>query len=215
MIQIEKLSKKIKGKTILKIDNLIIDKQFTIITGNSGAGKSTLLRVISTIDCDYDGNVFIDGVNLKNKEINIPTFRNKKIGFMFQDYLLDERLTVFENIEIPLLIAGCSKEERKKRIDDVLVKVHLDEISNQKAKTLSGGEKQRVAYARAIINNPEIVFADEPTSSLDESNAKDIMEMLKKLSKEGTMVVMVSHDDDLFFYGDQIITLKNGMIKDE
>lgn len=197
----------------LKEVNLAIEKgEFILIVGKSGSGKSTLLNVIGCMDGYDSGEYFFlnqDVRNLSGHEL--AQFRNRKIGFVFQSFQLVHELTVGENIEMPMGIAGVPRNERKKRIKELLEMVGLAEKENCRPLQLSGGQQQRVAIARALANHPEVLLCDEPTGNLDETNGIKIMELLKKLNKEGTTVIMVTHDLTLKQYADRIIEIKNGI----
>ncbi|MCM1498500.1 MAG: ABC transporter ATP-binding protein [Clostridium sp.] len=197
----------------LKEVNLVIEKgEFILIVGKSGSGKSTLLNVIGCMDGYDSGEYFFfdqDVRNLSGREL--AQFRNRKVGFVFQSFQLVNELTVGENIEMPMGIAGVPRNERKKRIKELLEMVGLAEKENCRPLQLSGGQQQRVAIARALANHPEVLLCDEPTGNLDETNGIKIMELLKKLNKEGTTVIMVTHDLTLKLYADRIIEIKNGI----
>lgn len=198
----------------LKEVNLVIEKgEFILIVGKSGSGKSTLLNVIGCMDGYDSGEYFFfdqDVRNLSGREL--AQFRNRKVGFVFQSFQLVNELTVGENIEMPMGIAGVPGNERKKRRKELLEMVGLAEKENCRPLQLSGGQQQRVAIARALANHPEVLLCDEPTGNLDETNGIKIMELLKKLNQEGTTVVMVTHDLTLKQYADRIIEIKNGII---
>lgn len=188
---------------------------FLSLVGKSGSGKSTMLHLMAALDEPTSGEIIIDGkdVNkLSKKEKYL--LRNEKIGFIFQSFYLEENYTVFKNVEMPLIINGMPKRQRKKLVNAALDKVGLKDKIKNKASKLSGGEKQRVAIARAIVNNPEIVFADEPCGNLDTENGEIIMKMLGNLARQGVTVVLVTHNPDDANKAERMITLKDGMVID-
>ena len=215
MIELKNVSKKYNGVFVLKNINLSFPQYgIVMIYGPSGCGKTTLLNIISSL-CDFEGNVSFNGKSFKNmKEEDKDRLRNSKIGFVFQDYKLYEHETVKNNIMLSLNIKSDDKEEIKyRRVRDLLNVVGLAHKSEEKVSNLSGGEKQRIAIARAISNSPSIVLADEPTGNLDAKNSKIVMDLLERVSKS-SLVVMVSHDMDLTKeYADQIIYLKDGEVE--
>ena len=186
---------------------------FISLVGKSGSGKSTLLHLMAALDEPTSGKVLINGkdiTNMSNKEKCL--LRNEKIGFIFQSFYLEESYTVFKNVEMPLIINGMPRLQRKKLVNDALEKVGLTSKIKNKASRLSGGEKQRVAIARAIVNNPEIIFADEPCGNLDTENGEIVMNMLVDFAKQGVTVVLVTHNLDDANKSERLITLKDGMV---
>lgn len=189
---------------------------FLAIVGESGSGKSTFLNILGLIDMKDSGTVIMDGMDydtLTRKEA--ARFRNQKIGYIFQNFYLEPEYTVYKNVEIPLIIAGYKKKERDDMVQDALKKVNMQHKINQLAKTLSGGEKQRVCIARALVNQPDIILADEPCGNLDSKNTQIILQILKKLNEEGKTVVMVTHSQSDAEVADQCITFKDGKIMNE
>lgn len=219
MIKIENLKKDYKSGEVIthaiKNINLTFSSYgFYSILGPSGCGKSTLLNIIGLLDKPTSGEIFIDGVNtinLKSKEID--EFRNKMIGFVFQSYHLIKNLNCSENVSLPMLLGGNSdKKYTKEMADKYLDDLGLGDLKNKKSSDLSGGQMQRIAIARALINNPEIILADEPTGALDSKNSKEVMEILKKLSKNH-LVILVTHNKELAeIYSDKIINLNDGEV---
>ena len=213
MIQINHLTKCYKEFKALDDVSLTIDKPLTIILGKSGSGKSTLLHAIGTLDNDYQGEIIINKMVLKDKkEKEQALFRNKNLGFVFQKFYLEPEYTVFENVLVPLFVQKMSKKERNERVNEALMKVGLLDKSKNKAKNISGGEAQRVAIARALVVNPDIVLADEPCGNLDTLNGRAIMDIFKSISKEGRMVIIVTHNNEHLKYADDIIKLEDGKI---
>ena len=203
--------------TVINDVSLHIEKgEFVALTGKSGSGKSTLMNMIGLIDTADSGIIDIAGSDTsKMTSIERANIRNKKIGYIFQSFYLENKYTVFKNIEMPMLIADVSKNERKKRIAECMEYVDISKKSDQLAETLSGGEKQRVCIARALANDPEIILADEPCGNLDSVNTKKVMELLKKLQDIGKTILMVTHSMEDAQYADRIITLKDGVIINE
>ena len=214
MIEFKNVSKKYGNQYVLKNINLSLPRYgLVIINGPSGCGKTTLLNSLSSL-LDFEGDILFDGKSYKSmKSEEKDILRNKKIGFVFQDYKLFEFETVNENVLLSINLSSVDKEKKKlKRVGDLLSLVGLAKKSNEPISNLSGGEKQRVAIARALANSPSLLLADEPTGNLDESNTKAVMELLKKISSS-SLVVMVSHDEEITNqYADRIIKMKDGRI---
>ncbi len=204
-------------KALKNINLKFLDKGLVSILGPSGCGKTTLLNVIGGLDHYSDGDLIIDGKSTKKfKDKDWDNYRNKKIGFVFQSYNLIQHLTILENVELPLRLAGVSKKERSIKAKEALKKVGLENIYKKKPNQLSGGQQQRVAIARSLINNPSIILADEPTGALDSKTSIQVMDILKEVSKN-TLVIMVTHNAELAKeYSSRIITLKDGeLLTDE
>jgi len=184
------------------------------VVGPSGSGKTTLLNLIGTLDKPTSGKIYIDGEDITTKSEKELTFlRRKKIGFVFQFYNLIPVLTAYENVELPLLISGAPKKERKERVKRLLEMVGLGDRMNHRPDELSGGEQQRVAIARALVNNPSIVLADEPTGDLDTETGLMVVQLMRKLAKEeNSTVIMVTHDPQISGIADRIIYLRDGKI---
>lgn len=198
--------------------NLSIHRgDFISIMGPSGHGKSTLLYVMGTLEKPTSGKVFIDGedVTLMSDE-EVARLRNKKIGFIFQQYNLINRMTVEENVELPLIKLGISRNERKKLVEEVLLKAGCELSWLKKRPTqLSGGQQQRVAIARALVTNPQILLCDEPTGALDSKSAEVVLDILKKLNVLGHTVVIVTHDNNVASIAKKILLIRDGMIVGE
>ena len=202
--------------------NLVFDDDhnFIIITGASGSSKTTLLYALEGLISLDEGEILFDDIDIcKMSQKELAVLRNETIGFIFQNYLLDDSLTILENIYLPALILGkTNKKTYLKRAEELLLLVGLNKEQFKKKPTeLSGGEKQRVGIARALINKPKIIMADEPTGNLDSKNATIIMDLLKTLVKdENIKVILVTHEEKFYSYGNQIITLSDGkVIKNE
>jgi len=183
------------------------------IAGPSGSGKSTLLNILGCMDSATSGEAFLDGIEITNlPEGKLATIRKTKIGFVFQDFLLIPTLSALENVLLPLIPDGISKADRERALK-ILALVGLEQRAQHKPKELSGGEKQRIAIARALINNPSIIFADEPTGNLDSKNGDEIIALLRNLNHEmGVTIVIVSHDPRVWEKTDQILHLEDGVI---
>jgi len=188
--------------------------EFISIMGPSGCGKSTLLNLIGALDRPTSGKILIDGIDLSTlDDRGLAKLRNEKIGFVFQAYNLINRSTVFRNVELPTLVKRLPKEERARRVMEMLEIVGLSDKANMRPRMLSGGEQQRVAIARALINNPSIILADEPTGNLDSKSGKNVIEFMRKLNREfGTTILVVTHDREIAEMADRIIYLRDGRI---
>ena len=198
----------------LKASDLTIWKgEFASIIGSSGSGKSTLLKILGGLLPPTAGNVLLDGQDLyaMNAE-QLAQVRRQKIGFIFQDYFLEHQYTVYQNIEIALMIAGIPATEREERIGAVLDTVGLSHKKAARTGNLSGGEKQRVCIARSIVTQPELLFADEPCGNLDYENGQSIMRLLRTQAEQGKTVVLVTHNLEDAHLTDEIITLQDGKI---
>ena len=191
--------------------------EFLAIMGPSGSGKTTLLNMIGALDRPTSGKVFIDGYDLTQMgEGQLTSLRRHKIGFVFQFYNLIPVLTAFENIELPMLIAGIGKKERRDRAQELIDMVGLSDRADFRPDELSGGEQQRVAIARALANRPSLVLADEPTGDLDTTTGKEVIGELRDMSKkEGVTVVVVTHDPVVAELTDRILLMRDGQIAGE
>ena len=219
VIELKNLQKRYKvGKEklhVLKSINLTINQgEFVMIMGKSGSGKTTLLNILGFLDKFDDGSYFFEYKNVTNLNENKRSeFRNTNIGFVFQQFNLVETLNIFQNVELPMIYnSKFSKKERKERVEKNLKVVGLLDKVKQKPLQLSGGQQQRVAIARALVNDPQIIFADEPTGALDSETGIEIMNLLKSLNDSGKTVIMVTHDPDLTNYATKLINLKDGAI---
>ena len=215
MIEIQGITKSFGELQVLKGIDLIINKgEVVSIVGPSGAGKTTLLQIMGTLDKADAGTVVINGVEVgKLKEKELSAFRNKQIGFVFQFHQLLPEFTALENVMIPALIAGTSSGEAMRRAKDTLEMMGLAERASHKPAELSGGEKQRVAVARALINHPAVIFADEPSGSLDSKNKGELHQLFFDLrEKLGQTFVIVTHDEGLAQLTDRTIHMVDGRI---
>ena len=190
--------------------------EFASLTGKSGCGKSTLLYVLSTMDTDYEGILFIDGEAMpKKNEPFLAKIRNEKIGFVFQKFNLITPLTALENVMLPLQLQGIGDREAKKKATEALVKVGMGDRLKNLSNDLSGGQQQRVAIARALVTDPEMMLCDEPTASLDIKSVSIVMEELQLLAKQGKAVAVVTHDSRLRPFADRIIYVTDGAVTDK
>lgn len=190
--------------------------KFYGIMGHSGSGKTTLFNIIGTIDKEYNGNILVNSKNISNlNDEDMASLRNLEIGFVFQDFFLDEGLTALENVMVPMIInENIPKEDREVIAKKLLKEVGMEDREKHFPKELSGGEKQRVAIARALSNNPNILLCDEPTGNLDEETENKIFTLLKNLSKSGKCVIVVSHSNEVKKYADVMLYLKDGKLNE-
>lgn len=198
----------------LKNINLNIKKgEFISIIGKSGSGKSTLLNVISCMDSNYTGEYKLMDEKMTNKnKKELATIRNKNFGFIFQNFNLLSKLTAYENIEIPLIYKKVPKKQRKEIIYKIAKNLEIEDRLNHTPKELSGGEQQRVSIARALVTDPEVILADEPTGALDQKTGKQILKILSDLNKKGKTVIIVTHDLDISNKTNRVVTLSDGKI---
>ena len=203
-----------KTKVLKGIDFSVHEGEFVAIMGRSGAGKSTFLYQMSLLDTPTDGSIILDSVDISKLDNDEKThFRLLELGYVFQDYSLIPELTAAENIMVPMLMQGISKETAYKRAEEILKSVDLDSVSNHLPAKLSGGEQQRVSIARSITHKPKILFADEPTASLDTYSSDIVMKIFKKLNKEqGLTIVMVTHEEEYGKVADRVVRLSDGLI---
>ena len=183
--------------------------EFLAIVGQSGSGKSTCMNIIGCLDVPTSGSYFLDGKDVSHMtDDEQAEIRNKKLGFIFQQYNLIPKLNVRQNVELPLLYAGLSEKEQQERAMEALERVELSDKAKNMPSQLSGGEQQRVAMARAMANNPPILIADEPTGNLDTTNRDHIVHLLSQINKEqGSTIVMVTHDRELLKYADRVVEM--------
>ena len=218
MIDIKNITKSFGSLQVLKGIDLHINKgEVVSIVGPSGAGKTTLLQIIGTLDSPDSGDITIDGIDVRKlNQKKLADFRNKHIGFVFQFHQLLPEFTAIENIMIPAFIAGMSKSEAKKRAMELLDFMGLADRAKHKPNELSGGEKQRVAVARALVNNPSVILADEPSGSLDSQNKAELHQLFFDLrDKMGQTFVIVTHDETLASITDRTIRMEDGRLAQE
>ena len=199
---------------VLKGDSLDIGQgEFVAIMGPSGSGKSTLMHILSFLDSPTSGVYKFKGKSINDlNDDELARIRNKKMGFVFQSFNLLPRTSVFDNVNLPLVYSGLKKEIQKTMVNEAVEAVGLSHRINFFSNQLSGGEKQRVAMARALVNNPSVVFADEPTGNLDSKSGKDIMLLLQDLNEKGHTIVLVTHEKYTSEHAKRIIQLKDGLI---
>lgn len=199
---------------VLKDINLGIENgEFVAIMGPSGSGKSTLMNIIGCLDKPTSGEYLLNGKQVSEyDEKELAQVRNRSVGFVFQQFQLLPRLNALQNVELPMIYAGIGKKERLERAKEALAKVDLSNRTDHLPNALSGGQKQRVAIARAIVNEPDIILADEPTGALDSKTGVQIMEMFTMLNKEGTTVILVTHEAEVASYADRTIFVRDGKL---
>ena len=217
MIEIKGIKKSFGSLEVLKGIDLTIDKgEIVSIVGPSGAGKTTLLQIIGTLDRPDSGTVHVDGIDVTQlSQKKLSDFRNQHIGFVFQFHQLLPEFTALENIMIPAYIAGTSQKAARKRAKELLQFMGLSDRAQHKPNELSGGEKQRVAVARALVNNPAVILADEPSGSLDSKNKEELHQLFFDLrEKYGQTFVIVTHDEGLASITDRTIKMRDGMLEE-
>ena len=203
---------KVTVEVLRGINIEVAEKDFVAVTGPSGSGKSTLLHIIGCLDRPTSGQYMLVDVDVSRKTDNeLAEIRNRKIGFVFQSFNLLPKLIAWKNVELPLLYGGVDPNTRKKKALEMLEKLGLSHRAEHYPSELSGGEQQRIAIARALINDPAIILADEPTGNLDSHSGKEIIETFKGLNKDGVTIVVVTHDKDIAAEAGKIITIRDGV----
>lgn len=216
LIEIHDLKKTYQSKdtsvdAIKKMDFFIDDKEFVTIMGQSGSGKSTLLSIIGGLSYPTKGKVIVDSLDLYSLSTEQRAdFRSEYIGFVFQSFQLIPYLTVLENVKLPMTITGQKKKVKHQMAMEVIEKVGLKEKANRLPDQLSGGEQERIAISRAIVNKPPIILADEPTGNLDSNTAHDIMKLLQSLNKDGHTIIVVTHNLSMKSYASRTICVEDG-----
>lgn len=206
----------IETTALNKVDLEVKKGEFVAIMGPSGCGKSTLLNIVGLLDNPTDGELIFNGTEVsKFKEKQRTELRKANVGFVFQSFNLIDELTVYENVELPLLYLKESASERKKKVEAVLDRMKIAHRRKHFPQQLSGGQQQRVAIARAVVANPKLILADEPTGNLDSANGEEVMKLLLELNKEGTTIVMVTHSPSDAEYAHRIVQLFDGHIVTE
>lgn len=207
------LTEEVETTALNNININVESGEFVSIMGPSGCGKSTLLNILGLLDNPSDGEYhFLDHEVSKYSERQRATLRKESIGFVFQSFNLIDELTVYENVELPLLYLKYTVNERKKRVNEVLERMNIKHREGHFPQQLSGGQQQRVAVSRAIVGNPKMILADEPTGNLDSTHGDEVMSILTELNKTGTTIVMVTHSPTYAEYGDRIINLFDGQV---
>ena len=198
----------------IKDINLTVKKgDFLAVTGRSGSGKSTLMHIIGLLDLPTKGSYFLNGTDVsKLGEDELSFLRNREIGFVFQSFNLLPRATAIENVILPAIYAGMGKKERHDRAVELLGKFSLEAETNKRPNQMSGGQQQRVAIARSLMNNPELILADEPTGNLDTKSGEEVMKTLKKLNSEGKTIILITHEHDIASQAKRILKLEDGML---
>jgi putative ABC transport system ATP-binding protein len=194
-----------------KLSFEVAEGESVAVMGPSGCGKSTLLNIVGLLDDPDSGSFMFNGIEVaKFSERKRAELRKRNIGFVFQSFNLIDELTVFENVELPLIYLGVKSPERKKRVEEVLDKMQIMHRRNHFPQQLSGGQQQRVAVARAVVNNPKLILADEPTGNLDSSNGNEVMTLLTDLNEKGTTIIMVTHSEHDARFSHRIIRMLDG-----
>ncbi|WP_317196900.1 ABC transporter ATP-binding protein [Candidatus Sulfidibacterium hydrothermale] len=221
IIRLEKISRHYRvGSEVVKalqeISLSIKKNEFVAMMGPSGSGKSTLMNVLGCLDTPTGGHYFLNGMDVSKMTDNeLADVRNREIGFIFQTFNLLPRSTALENVMLPLIYAGVSKQERIKRATEALESVQLADRMNHKPNELSGGQRQRVAVARALVNKPSLILADEPTGNLDSKTSVEIIGLLEEIHRKGNTIVLVTHEEDIAEHAHRIIRLRDGRIEED
>jgi putative ABC transport system ATP-binding protein len=203
----------IEVRALRSVDFIVRAGEFVAIMGASGSGKSTMLNLIGTLDRPSEGEYLLDGEPVQNlDEYELAALRNKKIGFVFQSFNLLARDNALENVELPMVYAGESRSVRRKKAERALERVGLADRMDHLPNQLSGGQQQRVSIARAIVNEPLLLLADEPTGALDSSTTKQVMELLVELHHQGMTIVLVTHDPNIAVYAERVVSFSDGVI---
>jgi len=218
VIDIQKVNKiyrngRLELQALFDIDFKVEKEEFVSIMGASGSGKSTFLQILGCLDHATSGTYILDGINVSEaKDKDFSKIRNQKIGFVFQSFNLLPKLTITENVELPMMYAGIKSRERRERAVDALIKVGLGNRIKHTPNEISGGQRQRVAIARALVDNPAIILADEPTGNLDSKSSVEIMKIFQGLNDEGVTIVMVTHEPDIADFSKRKVVFRDGII---
>ena len=215
LLEMNHVKKSFDGNGVLKDISLKVNEgEVVSIIGPSGSGKSTLLRCLNLLETPTTGEILYHGNNIADPKVNAAKYRSR-VGMVFQSFNLIDELTVFENVELPLLYAGVPVRERVDRVNKALERMQIGHRTEHYPQQLSGGQQQRVAIARAIVTNPKIILADEPTGNLDSTNGNEVMLLLKELNKDGATVVMVTHSEENAREAGRIVRMMDGCILTE
>lgn len=197
------------------VDLDVAKGEFLAIMGPSGSGKSTMIKILGLLDKEFQGSYFLDEKDVKTLNDDLlSNLRNEKIGFVFQDFNLIDRLTIKENIELPMLYMGRGIKETKDKVKELLEKVKLLDKIDKYPKQLSGGQQQRISIVRSLVNNPDIIIADEPTGALDSKTSEEIIEIFNKLNKEGITIILITHDINVAKKAKRIVKIFDGQLKE-
>src|SRR5215831_6605471 len=218
LVELRNVSKiyRLGDEEIRALDDVSLDieaGEFISIIGPSGSGKSTLMHILGCLDSPTHGTIQLDGVMIQNASAReLAAFRNRKIGFVFQFFNLLPKLNVLQNVELPMIYSGISTRERHQRAMAALEQVEMANRAKHRPSQLSGGQQQRAAIARALVNNPRLVFADEPTENLDSRTGEAILNLFRRLSSEGRTIVLVTHDPDIAAVTPRRIEIRDGKV---
>jgi putative ABC transport system ATP-binding protein len=203
-------------QTVLKNVNFTVESgEFVSILGPSGSGKSTMMNIIGCLDTASSGEYLLHGKKISDlDQVTLAKIRNREIGFIFQSFQLLQRNTILENVELPLLYAGVSPHERRKRASEMLARMGLAEKFHYRPNQLSGGQQQRVAISRAVVTQPSILLADEPTGALDQKTGQQVMELFKELNAEGRTIIMITHDPNIAKDARRTVKILDGVLSE-
>lgn len=221
VIEIQSLTKhyQVGTETIRALRSVslsIEENEYVAIMGPSGSGKSTLMNILGCLDTPSDGDYILNNTNVSQlNDDQLAEIRNKEIGFVFQTFNLLPRYSALENVSLPLIYAGATKEERLSKAQKVLMNVGLEDRMTHKPNELSGGQRQRVAVARAMVNTPSIILADEPTGNLDSKTSIDILKLFNEIHEKGNTIILVTHEEDIAQHAHRIIRLRDGIIESD
>lgn len=221
MLQVNNLVKiyqteKIAVTALKGVSFSIAAGSFVSVMGPSGSGKSTLMNILGCLDSPTEGQYVLDGVDVSQMaEKEFAGIRNKKIGFVFQTYNLLPRVTCLRNVELPMIYAGISIRERRRRAMEALERVGLIDRAHHRPSEISGGQRQRVAIARALVNNPAIILADEPTGNLDTRSGEEVMAIFQELHEEGATIVLVTHEPEIARHSQRILKFRDGRLRED
>ena len=206
-------TEEVETTALNKVNLNVKEGEYVAVMGPSGCGKSTLLNILGLLDNPTSGSYLFNGTEVANlKERDRTVFRKGNIGFVFQSFNLIDELNVYENVELPLIYLKMKAAERKKKVEDALARMKITHRAKHFPQQLSGGQQQRVAIARAVVANPRLILADEPTGNLDSKNGIEVINLLTELNKEGTTIIMVTHNDRDAGYAHRIVNLFDGQV---